>query len=588
MASTTDNFDLPLYDTGDPANLRDQYNSAMGIIDGELKKSVDTTTTAINTATDAKTTANDAVGRLDALGITDNDAAGTSRTRWDGAASLAAKFGNLGIINVKDFGAKGDGETDDTSAIKSAIDHAKQWPGDCAIVIPGGRYIISSTINIEPYMHVRGVGVPVIQYTGATGEAITISWSDSNRNIGKDSYFHNQPWQVSDVLNGIALYGQGSGTGIRIGNTTPVSVDGTNWYNVARSCFNNIDVANFATGIQVTPYNNFLNRFDHIHIEHNDINIAFGGESMPGATNYGECVVISESTIADGNTGFMFYHGGFDVYVDKCGLDFCETVVEEHSDLGNHVISISRCNIEGISYIYQGRESQFTTLLNLYDNIIYFPNNSGNALFKTAPPISYANVHVGNNTIITGGNGQYNDFVDEHCLVDKTGYSVAARRNAYAMISSSFNRVKNGNDVGNASFTSDKPNAQKTDPASELTKYGVTSEIKTTVAVGDHCFLGLNDKFDVTPGEILRATILLKISTESKFSINFSIKWYYNDTQVGNSGTRYFGIDASPDVRYYHSLPIVVPSGVNKASIELGMWPGTTETIYEIGKIIVQ
>lgn len=104
MTSTTDNFNLPLYDTGDPANLRDQYNSAVRSIDNELKKSVDTTATALGAAGDAKkkaeaaqsaantatTIANDAVGRLNALSITDNDAAGASKTRWDGAATLAA------------------------------------------------------------------------------------------------------------------------------------------------------------------------------------------------------------------------------------------------------------------------------------------------------------------------------------------------------------------------------------------------------------------------------------------------------------------------------------------------------------------
>lgn len=209
-------------------------------------------------------------------------------------------------------------------------------------------------------------------------------------------------------------------------------------------------------------------------------------------------------------------------------------------------------------------------------------------MFKLAPPISHANVHVGDNTIVTGGNGQYNDFVDENCLVDKTGYSVSTRSNAYAMISSSFNRVRNGNDAGEASFTSDTATAQKAAPASEFTKYGVTSEVKTTVAVGSHCYLDFNDKFDVTPGEILRVNILLKISTTSNFPIKLLIKWYYDNTKVGDTGNKNFAIDASPDVRYYTSVPIVVPAGVNKASIAVNMWAGGAETTYEIGKIIVQ
>ena len=67
MASTTDNFNIPLYDTGDPANLRDQYNSAMGVIDDELKKSVDNTTAANDTANAAKAAAAALYNRINAL-----------------------------------------------------------------------------------------------------------------------------------------------------------------------------------------------------------------------------------------------------------------------------------------------------------------------------------------------------------------------------------------------------------------------------------------------------------------------------------------------------------------------------------------
>lgn len=61
MASTTDNFNLDLYDTGDPANLNDQYNASMRIIDQTMLTISGTATTALNTATEANNTASTAL-----------------------------------------------------------------------------------------------------------------------------------------------------------------------------------------------------------------------------------------------------------------------------------------------------------------------------------------------------------------------------------------------------------------------------------------------------------------------------------------------------------------------------------------------
>nr|DAP54512.1 MAG TPA: hypothetical protein [Bacteriophage sp.] len=61
MASTTDNFNLDLYDTGDPANLTDQYNASMRIIDKNMLTISGTAATAINTATEANNTASTAL-----------------------------------------------------------------------------------------------------------------------------------------------------------------------------------------------------------------------------------------------------------------------------------------------------------------------------------------------------------------------------------------------------------------------------------------------------------------------------------------------------------------------------------------------
>ncbi len=48
-------------------------------------------------------------------------------------------------VNVRDYGAKGDGVTDDTTAIQAAIDAADGRP----VHVPEGTYVITSTIDLE-------------------------------------------------------------------------------------------------------------------------------------------------------------------------------------------------------------------------------------------------------------------------------------------------------------------------------------------------------------------------------------------------------------------------------------------------------
>lgn len=59
------------------------------------------------------------------------------------------------VASVKDFGARGDGKTDDTSAIKRAIAETDEG----AILIPAGRYVVSDIIWIKkPNIVLRGEG----------------------------------------------------------------------------------------------------------------------------------------------------------------------------------------------------------------------------------------------------------------------------------------------------------------------------------------------------------------------------------------------------------------------------------------------
>lgn len=90
MASTTDNFNLDLYDTGDPAALTDQYNSAIRTIDETLLTINGNATTALSTAKQAIAETQTINNNLTALGVTDSNTASALKNKIDTTASELA------------------------------------------------------------------------------------------------------------------------------------------------------------------------------------------------------------------------------------------------------------------------------------------------------------------------------------------------------------------------------------------------------------------------------------------------------------------------------------------------------------------
>lgn len=98
-----------------------------------------------------------------------------------------------GQINVKDFGAKGDGVTDDTEAIQKAFDavhgRSEPYPGEgygayyCEIspvIFPTGKYQISDTIHMRNNSAFKGQGAAIHQ-----------------TNPDKDIFSYTNAWRMS-------------------------------------------------------------------------------------------------------------------------------------------------------------------------------------------------------------------------------------------------------------------------------------------------------------------------------------------------------------------------------------------------------
>src|SRR5437899_5759912 len=62
---------------------------------------------------------------------------------WTGAQWVQATATQSGVNNVRDFGAKGDGVTDDTAALQAAITQASGG----IVFVPAGTYVVTSQLT---------------------------------------------------------------------------------------------------------------------------------------------------------------------------------------------------------------------------------------------------------------------------------------------------------------------------------------------------------------------------------------------------------------------------------------------------------
>ena len=164
-------------------------------------------------------------------------------------AAMAAKVakGEL-VVNVKDFGAKGDNVTDDTTAIQGAIDSVGQGG---RVFLPAGRYVYSSLTNRNGAF-LEGAGYYIQR--DATDVFGTANWANAAYTKGTvlrstatsgDSISHfDSVTHTGGGYSNMLILGPGSGTstGMKMGQDTPTVKA------VIAPHIENVMIANFSVG----------------------------------------------------------------------------------------------------------------------------------------------------------------------------------------------------------------------------------------------------------------------------------------------------------------------------------------------------
>ena len=184
-------------------------------------------------------------------------AAGATTGVVNHVQTIAPNLANYGIVNVKDYGAVGDGVTDDTQAIQAAIDAN---PGK-TIFFPEGTYLITQTIF--PSGPIKGAGYSrnnqrnngtwfIDGFTTAGGKVFDISNTLNNFTMSEISIWcHNASfgiwgnktdWYLLHLFK-IGIFEVKDGAGIYFAST------------MSRSMFLN-EIAIFSNTVPGTYYDN--------------------------------------------------------------------------------------------------------------------------------------------------------------------------------------------------------------------------------------------------------------------------------------------------------------------------------------------
>ena len=149
------------------------------------------------------------------------------------------------FVSVKDFGAKGDGTTDDTTAVKNALASLSSTGG--TVYFPSGQYKLTSQVTVPSYVKMMGQNWLPDPSNGAEtfATSLYIAWGSGNAIGSGNSAI---VMSFTSAIEGFTFYYPGQ---VAKTSSTPVVFDYSISTPIASGVYDNIQIRN------ITLYNSY-------------------------------------------------------------------------------------------------------------------------------------------------------------------------------------------------------------------------------------------------------------------------------------------------------------------------------------------
>jgi hypothetical protein len=247
-------------------------------------------------------------------------------------------------ISVKDFGAKGDGTTNDTTAIKAAITAAQSYSSGSNIYFPAGNYLISSTLSIS------SSSVQLV------GEGRGISRITSNFATGNIIEFNGVAYSGVKQLSITSSIARTANAAIYIANCHNVIVQNIG---IESNMFNGIQIEGGA--------NQFLTTVNDFEIDTGNVGILIGSSAIAADTwiQNGLINACSNSGINVQNASGLYMYG-IDIINCQSGFITYPSSGQSVSAVFADTVLCDTCWTNGWGFITNGGTVHEVTLVNCW------------------------------------------------------------------------------------------------------------------------------------------------------------------------------------------------------------------------------